>query len=268
MLNDIFSRGRSCLLVADVNVKLAAVASLHDDWQSGLVSLPEEMSATPSETVPLAPGRPARPELVEPRHVTARGPATLAGRAALVHAIAHIEFTAINLALDHLCRFREMPRTYYGDWLAVAADEARHFAMLAAHLSGMGYAYGDFPAHDGLWQMAEKTAHDLLGRMALVPRTLEARGLDATPGVQKKLEVAGDIAAARLLDTILADEIGHVAIGDRWFRHLCAQRGLDPEPTYRKLLVEYDAPRLRPPLNIEARLAAGFSAEELKTLVC
>jgi uncharacterized ferritin-like protein (DUF455 family) len=262
MPTDLISRAHACLMMADVDAKTAAVTALHAEWQIGSIAWQGDKVLT----VSMAPGRPIQPQLVEPRQVPARSPATLAGRAALLHAIAHIEFTAINLALDHLCRFREMPEAYYGDWLGVAADEARHFAMLTAHLSGMGYAYGDFPAHDGLNQMAEKTAHDVLARMAMVPRTLEARGLDATPGIQKKLEIVGDVVAARLLDTILADEIGHVALGDHWFRHLCAQRGLDPEPTYRKLLQEYGAPRLRPPLNIEARLAAGFSADELNKL--
>jgi uncharacterized ferritin-like protein (DUF455 family) len=263
MSNDLISRAHACLTIAEVHGKTAALTTLYADWQRGVVPLSGETIATSIGY----PGRPLRPQLVEPRLAPARSPNTLLGRAALVHAIAHIEFTAINLALDHLCRFRDMPETYYGDWLAVAADEARHFAMLAAHLSGMGYAYGDFPAHDGLNQMAEKTAHDVLARMALVPRTLEARGLDVTPGMQKKLEMVGDVAAARLLDTILADEIGHVALGDHWFRYLCAQRGLEPEPTYRQLLQDYAAPQLRPPLNIEARLAAGFSIAELDDLL-
>jgi uncharacterized ferritin-like protein (DUF455 family) len=264
---DLISRAHHCLMIADVDSKLAAVALLHDEWQSGAVPWQEGVHGASAEAAISPPGRPPLPQLVEPRHVPARSPATLAGRAALLHAIAHIEFTAINLALDHLCRFREMPKKYFGDWLSVAADEARHFRMLAAHLSGLGYGYGDFPAHYGLWQMAEKTAHDALARMALIPRTLEARGLDATPEIQKKLEMAGDFQAARLLDTILADEIGHVALGDRWFRYLCAQRGLAPELTYLDLLEEYAAPRVRAPLNVAARLAAGFSAGELELLV-
>ena len=198
-----------------------------------------------------------------------RSPATLEGRAILVHAIAHIEFNAMNLALDAVWRFDGMPRAFYLDWLQVAAEEARHFRLLRTHLQGMGWDYGDFPAHQGLWAMCEKTAHDIVARMALVPRTLEARGLDATPQIQAKLRQVGTpdaLAAVGILDTILREEIGHVAIGNHWYRWLCAREGLEPETHYPVLAQRYEAPRPKPPLNDSARLAAGFSETELRWL--
>jgi uncharacterized ferritin-like protein (DUF455 family) len=162
-----------------------------------------------------------------------------------------------------------MPDAYYLDWLKVAGEEAQHFSLLRAHLQAMGYDYGDFPAHTGLWDMTEKTCADVLARMALVPRTLEARGLDATPPMQAKLRRVGTPHALRavdILDTILRDEIGHVAIGNHWYRHLCAQRGLDPITTYAALATQYGAPRLKGPLNLSARRDAGFEEAELTLL--
>jgi uncharacterized ferritin-like protein (DUF455 family) len=190
----------------------------------------------------------------------------LPGRAALVHALAHVEFNAINLALDAAHRFAGMPQAYYADWLRVAHEEALHFALLNAHLATLGYAYGDFPAHAGLWDMALKTAHDPLVRMALVPRVLEARGLDAAPLIVEKLKAAGDTRMVEILAVIERDEIGHVAIGSHWFAWLCAARHADPDATFRELLIEYDAPPLKPPFNLGARRQAGFSEAELAWL--
>lgn len=212
------------------------------------------------------PGRPDQPELVPPRSVRRRSMITAEGRAILIHALAHIEFNAINLALDAVWRFAGMPREYYADWLQVADEEALHFSLLNGHLQILGYAYGDFPAHNSLWEMAAKTQHDILARIALVPRTMEARGLDATPQVRAKLAQAGDTAAAAILDIILRDEIGHVAIGNRWYNWLCEQRGLEPVAGYARLAAEYRAPAMRGPFNLEARRAAGFSELELAEL--
>ena len=215
------------------------------------------------------PGRPPRPELLHHTAVARRSPATPEGRAVLIHAIAHIEFNAINLALDAVWRFDGMPRAFYLDWLRVAAEEASHFRMLRAHLQGMGHDYGDYPAHQGLWTMCEKTAGDIVARMALVPRTLEARGLDATPQIQAKLRNVGTpdaLAAVGILDVILREEVGHVAIGNHWYRWLCEKHGLDPEPHYAELTRRYEAPRLKPPFNAAARRAAGFSEAELQWL--
>lgn len=188
------------------------------------------------------------------------------GRAILIHALAHIEFNAINLALDAIWRFPGMPSAYYADWLQVAAEEALHFSLLAAHLQTQGFAYGDFPAHNSLWDMAEKTCGDVLARIALVPRTMEARGLDASPAVRAKLAQAGDMAAAAILDLILRDEIGHVSIGNHWYGWLCTRRGLEPVSTYAALAAQYAAPQMRGPFNLDARRAAGFSELELAAL--
>jgi uncharacterized ferritin-like protein (DUF455 family) len=216
------------------------------------------------------PGRPDRPALVPPMQVPHRSPYTNEGLAALLHAIAHIEFNAINLALDAVWRFPGMPPDYYRDWLRVADEEATHFTLLRTHLQSLGHDYGDFPAHDGLWEMCVKTQHDITARMALVPRTLEARGLDATPLIQARLRKVNTPAALRsveILDVILRDEIGHVAIGNRWYGWLCAQQGLEPLAHYRHLARTHSAPRLKPPFNETARRAAGFSQQELDDLL-
>lgn len=224
------------------------------------------LSPRAPEPMDPVPGRPARPRLVHPARVPHRSPATTEGLAALLHAIAHIELNAINLALDAAWRFEGMPREFHLDWLRVAAEEAFHFTLLADHLAALGHAYGDFDAHDGLWSMCEKTAQDVTARMALVPRTLEARGLDATPRIQAKLRQAGTPAALRaveILDVILRDEVGHVAIGNHWYRWLCERDGLQPVPHYRVLARRYAAPQVLPPFNEEARRRAGFSEEEM-----
>jgi len=212
------------------------------------------------------PGRPIRPRLVAPAEVPRRTPFTTEGRAALLHAVAHIEFNAINLALDAVWRFPGMPALYYCQWLQVAAEEALHFTLLNEHLATLGHAYGDFDAHDGLWNMVESTADDVTARMALVPRTLEARGLDATPPMQARLKQAGDPGAVEILAIILRDEVGHVAIGNHWYRWLCERDGLDPHAHYAVLAARHRAPRLRGPFNVEARRAAGFTEDELSRL--
>jgi uncharacterized ferritin-like protein (DUF455 family) len=212
------------------------------------------------------PGRPARPEMVGHTEVKQRSVKSPEGLAALMHALAHIEFNAINLAADLTWRFAGMPDEFYLDWARVAREEAYHFGLLSDRLVELGFAYGDFPAHNALWTMAEKTRHDLLARIALVPRTLEARGLDASPAIRNKLVSVGDRRGAEILDIILRDEIGHVAIGNRWYGVLCEQRGLDPIATYAALAEAHGAPRLRGPFNLEARRAAGFSEEELLRL--
>ena len=215
------------------------------------------------------PGCPAKPELHSHLDVRKRSPFTTDGLAALLHAVTHIEFNAINLALDAVWRFSAMPHAYYLDWLQVAVEEAHHFSLLRAHLQTMGYDYGDFPAHTGLWDMTARTSDDVLARMALVPRTLEARGLDATPPMQAKLRKVATphaLRAVEILEVILRDEIGHVAIGNRWYRSLCAQRGLEPVATYALLAVKYGAPRIKGPLNLTARRHAGFDAAELELL--
>jgi uncharacterized ferritin-like protein (DUF455 family) len=249
------------LRVPDPAAKAAQARALQARGDAAVV----DPAATLAEP-PGLPGRPPRPRLVPPKDVPARSPFTPEGRAALLHAIAHIEFNAINLALDAVWRFPGMPPDYYRDWMRVAAEEALHFTLLREHLHGLGFDYGDFDAHDGLWLMTQRTAHDIVARMALVPRTLEARGLDATPPLQAKLAKAGDTRAVEILDVILRDEVGHVAIGNRWYRWLCARDGLDAQALYPELAARYEAPRLRPPFNREARRAAGFTDEEIDRL--
>ena len=217
---------------------------------------------------PLAniPGREDAPMLVPHIQLRRRSVATIEGRATLIHALAHIELNAIDLGLDIVWRFPGMPDQFYRDWIKIAKEEAYHFRLLSEHLNGLGYSYGDFPAHNGLWEMAEKTRDDLLARLALVPRTLEARGLDASVPIRDKLKQVGDAKAAAILDIILRDEIGHVAVGNHWYKYLCTLRGLDPVSTYAMLAEQYGAPKLRGPFNLEARRAAGFDEAELAAL--
>ncbi|ALT77040.1 ferritin-like domain-containing protein [Paucibacter sp. KCTC 42545] len=264
---EIRRRALEVLRIPDPALKAAAARELYQaalaQVQQGLALDTDTVFTTPADL----PGRPVRPRLLSALQVPHRSPFTREGRAALIHAIAHIEFNAINLGLDAAWRFAGMPVQFYLDWLQVAAEEALHFNLLHEHLQQtLGHTYGDFDAHDGLWTMAEKTAADVLARMALVPRTLEARGLDATPPLQAKLARAGDQRAVDILDIILRDEIGHVQIGNHWYRHCCRERGLDPIALYPELVARYEAPRLRPPFNFDAREAAGFSAEELAYL--
>jgi uncharacterized ferritin-like protein (DUF455 family) len=249
------------LCLADPAVKAQRARALHAAFDPAALDPGEHIDAPPS-----LPGRPDRPRLVGPKDVPMRSPFTLEGRAAMLHAVTHIEFNAINLALDAAWRFPGMPGAYYADWLLVASEEALHFTLLREHLQSLGFDYGDFPAHDGLWAMTQRTAHDPTARMALVPRTLEARGLDAAPPMQAKLARCGDARAAKILGIILRDEIGHVAIGNRWYRWLCARDGLDPVAHYAELAHRHQAPRLRAPFNLEARRAAGFSEAELDRL--
>ena len=218
--------------------------------------------AAPLDQHQLEAGRPAAPQLISPRDVPRRGLGSEVGRAAMIHAIAHIEFNAINLALDAALRFAGMPLAYYEDWISVAKDEARHFGMLRGRLTDMGRSYGEFPAHNGLWEAAVKPADHGLARMALVPRVLEARGLDVTPQMIVRLKEVGDQASADILTVILEEEVRHVAIGTRWYRYLCEREGCEPISTFRALLDQHRVRRQKP-FNEAARKAAGFEAEEL-----
>ena len=259
-------RALQVLCLSDPEQKAAAALELFA--QAATLSIADTAPAPPTDPDAL-PGRPERPELLRHTQVARRSPATPEGRAILIHAIAHIEFNAINLALDAVWRFDAMPTNYYRDWMQVAAEEALHFGLLRDHLRAQGHDYGDFPAHQGLWTMCEKTQHDILARMALVPRTMEARGLDATPQIQSKLRQVGTpdaLAAVEILNTILHDEVGHVAIGNHWYRWLCERQGLNPETHYAELVKKYEAPRLKPPFNDAARRQAGFTEAELQWL--
>jgi uncharacterized ferritin-like protein (DUF455 family) len=260
----IFDLALGALAANGIDLKLEAIDALAAAIGSN-TAVPPTPTFEPFFAHQCVPERgvPVRPLRVEPGAVPQRKPNTREGRAALLHAIAHIEFSAIDLALDHALRFPGFPAAYYADWLNVAIEEASHFRMLRQHLLTLGHDYGDFPVHDSLWQMAERTATDPLARMALVPRLLEARGLDATPPIQQKLAAVGDREAVRLLDIILRDEVGHVGLGDKWFRVLCTERKLEPEATFRELIRQHRGPWPQSPLNRSARLAAGFSENEI-----
>jgi uncharacterized ferritin-like protein (DUF455 family) len=250
-----------CLTVCDPEEKVKVTRNVAQLWKAGCLRADFTASCLPD-----IPGRPMRPPLVTPRELPRRKLTSAVGRAALIHAVTHIEFNAINLAWDAVCRFHELPKAFYDDWVQVALEEAYHFCLLCAHLHSLGYEYGDFPAHNGLWEMAQKTAYDPLVRMALVPRVLEARGLDVTPGMMERLRQAGDLRAMSILAIILRDEVRHVAIGSHWFHYLCKLRNLNPETTFFHLVTRYFKGETRGPLHREARLRAGFSEAELQML--
>ena len=259
--NDARASALQVLCLVDPDQKAAGARRLFAQLDAAAIDAGAVLTEPPA-----LPGRPALPRLVPPKDVPTRSPFTPEGRAALLHAITHIEFNAINLALDAVWRFPGMPTRYYLDWLRVASEEALHFSLMRAHLQSLGSDYGQFDSHDGLWLMVQRTSHDITARMALVPRTLEARGLDASPPIQAKLRRAGDLRAVEILDLILRDEVGHVAVGNHWYRWLCERDGLDPVALYPELAKRHEAPRLRPPFNLEARRAAGFTQTELDLL--
>ncbi|GAB3360366.1 ferritin-like domain-containing protein [Lysobacter tyrosinilyticus] len=263
MRESLFEAARSCLDASAPGDKVARTFAAVAAFERGELPIPGD---APAPEPICMPGRPERPKLVHPRELPRRGFGTNEGRAAFIHAVAHIEFNAIDLAWDAAYRFRGMPPGFYADWIGVAHDEARHFVMLRERLQQFGHDYGDFDAHNGLWEMAEKTAHDGLARMALVPRVLEARGLDVTPGMIVKLRSLGDDTTADILEVILREEVAHVAAGSRWYRWHCERAGVEPRTRFRELLREYASGVLHGPFNTEARLAAGFDPDELHSL--
>ncbi|OYY21447.1 MAG: hypothetical protein B7Y05_03155 [Polynucleobacter sp. 24-46-87] len=248
----------------DVQSKVSQLLKLFDDYQVEQIVL-HIPSSLASQDIQL-PGRPTKPDLVAPKFVPKRKMDTVEGRAILWHSLAHIEFNAMNLALDAIWRFPNMPKAYYEDWLRVAKEEAYHFSLINAHLQSFGFCYGDFPAHNSLWEMVERTTDSVIARMALVPRTMEARGLDAVPEIRDRFKQIKDDRAVEILEIILHDEIGHVLVGNRWFNFLCVNDNLSPIATYRDLAEKYRAPTLRGPFNFDAREQAGFTSEELELL--
>ena len=258
----LFQAARECLLIGDTEKKLQRTDTLVQAWQAGELKL---TGWTPAEQV-IEAGHPEKPELVHPSKLPRRGLGSEKGRLALIHAIAHIEFNAINLAWDAVQRFPDLPADYYRDWIQVAKEEAKHFCLLRERLRDGEVDYGDFPAHNGLWDMAVRTAHDPLVRMALVPRMLEARGLDVTPGIMQRFRKLGDHKTVEVLQIILDEEVGHVKFGSRWFIYLCKQRGLESESAYFDLLNNFLNGEMRCPLHRQARLKAGFTERELERL--
>ena len=262
-MNNLHTAAYNCLTEQNLDQKLIQAKKLNDDLLEGNLMI----TAIDLPAVELA-GRPEKPELVHPRQVPKRKLGTDKGKAAAIHSFCHIEFNAINLACDAVYRFQDMPEQYYKDWSRVAAEEAYHFSLLRGRLLELGYDYGDFPAHNGLWELAQKTADDVLDRMALIPRVMEARGLDVTPMIQKKFRNVGDHKTVEILDIILRDEITHVQAGSRWFLYLCQQRGLeDPEQAYLELVKRYMKGDVQCPMHFQARLDAGFSESELEQLM-
>jgi len=252
------------LAITHPKMKVEQVQQLFDDYHHHCIGL--DVSADLSSQGLILPGRPPKPELVPPLAVPKRKMDTVEGRLSLLHSLAHIEFNAMNLALDAIWRFSDMPEQYYEDWLKVAKEEAYHFSLIENHLQSAGVTYGDFPAHNSLWEMVERTTDAVIARMALVPRTMEARGLDAVPAIRDRFKQIKDHQVVEILEIILRDEVGHVFIGNRWFNFLCAKESLSPIKTYKELAKQYRAPALRGPFNLEARKQAGFSAEELSLL--
>ena len=252
------------LAMTDAQTKVGLVSQLFEDYQERRITL--NSSEVLNQGGLDLPGRPSKPELIPPLQVPKRRMDTVEGRASLLHSLAHIEFNAINLALDAIWRFPNMPDQYYEDWLKVAKEESYHFTIVNEHIRSFGFTYGDFPAHNSLWEMVERTKDAVIARMALVPRTMEARGLDAVPMIRDRFKQIKELTAVDILEIILRDEVGHVAIGNHWFNFLCAKEGLSPISAYRDLARKYCAPKLRGPFNLEARRQAGFSEEELSLL--
>lgn len=264
-MKNIFEFAEAFFQLTDVDDKLALTHQAWHTYTTGDLTFSSDQPVLPIDQVIF----PERPELLAPRQMPRRKLTTPDGVAAFFHAIAHVEFVAIYLAWDILYRFRGMPEQFYRDWLRVADEEAQHFALIRAHLRAMQLDYGDLPAHSGLWDHAKDTADDLPGRLAMVPRCMEARGLDVTPALIEKFRARGDDASVAILTRILTDEVGHVELGSYWFKFVCQQRGFDAEAKYRELIDQYYVGgKPKGPFNRELRKMAGFSDAELDWLEC
>lgn len=253
------------ILSADLDRKTLLAQETATRWFERRLSLRSPLDPP----LPLRPGRPEKPELVPPRAVEKRSLHTLNGRIALLHSIAHIELNAVDLALDIVARFASepVPHSFFDGWMQVAFEEAKHFRLIRDRLRALGADYGDLPAHDGLWQAAHDTRNDLTARLAVVPLILEARGLDVTPPLQAKMRETGDHASADILDIIYNDEKGHVAVGAKWFRFLCAREKKDPSATFKELVRTNFRGPLKPPFNDVARAEAGLTPSFYRSLV-
>ncbi len=259
---NLYRQVETAILEPEPSRKCELVAQIHQHWKAGLLDSEASLPVLPIDD----PGRPRLPLLVKPRHLKRRTTVSAEGRVCFLHAFAHIEFNAINIALDAVYRFRSLPETFIRDWLLVASEEARHFSLLSDELVRRGSYYGAYEAHRGLWDMVCKTRGDVLHRMALVPRVMEAQGLDVTPGLIRKFDQVDDVAVVAILETIYRDEIGHVRIGNYWYRFLCEARRVDPDETFRQLIDLYLGGKLRGPFNWPARIEAGFRPAELEYL--
>ncbi len=255
----------AAIIAADLDLKTALAQETARRWFARTLS----MRSPRDPALPHRPGRPDRPELIPPRHMEKRSLHTLKGRIALLHALAHIELNAVDLALDIVARFttERVPHSFFDGWMQVAFEEAKHFRLVRERLRDLGADYGDLPAHDGLWQAAHDTRNDLTARLAVVPLILEARGLDVTPALQAKMRETGDNASADVLDVIYNDEKGHVAVGAKWFRFLCARAKKDPAATFKALVRSNFRSPLKPPFNDVARAEAGLTPSFYRSLV-
>lgn len=259
-MTDFFEEIHRIILCGDATEKCQATRELADNLETFTEQHESAVHEIPT------PAYPTALQLVSPRDLKRRGIQSQEGRNTLLHAIAHIEFNAINLALDAAYRFRHQPKKYYLDWINIAADEARHFGLIRDYLNQHDCEYGDYKAHNGLWQMAVNTQHDVVARMALVPRVLEARGLDVTPGIIEKLKRVDDQPAVDILNIIYQDEIGHVKTGSHWFFYQCQLRNLEPRATFTEMVEKHLHGELKGPFNIAARLQAGFDEIEMAAL--
>ena len=257
---------RSIVSTVDTLAKVRLAHLAADAWNERRLSIG---CLSTADAMPERPGRPPKPELLPPRAMPRRSAHGLLNRIALLHSLAHIELNAVDMTWDLIGRFAHvpMPRAYYDDWVRVGAEEARHFKLLHDRLIELGAAYGDLPAHDGLWQSAQATGGSLIARLAVVPLVLEARGLDVSPSIIASLEAAGDTASAAILHIIYRDEKHHVAFGAKWFRHLCEQQGLAPEPTFHDLVRRHFRGPVKPPFNDKARAEAGLTPGFYRPLV-
>ena len=261
-MQNLYDQAKECFLQADPDEKLAQTERLVSHWRAGQLQWQDGEA-------PLLlnrPGRLTKPELVAQQQLPRRRLGSVEGKAAMIHALAHIELTAVNLSWDAVYRYRGMPRDYYQDWVLAAGEEATHFLALREQLRVLGFDYGDFPAHDELWQMAVTTADDVLDRMGIVHRVFEARALDVVPKTMKKFELQGDRAMVKVLTMIANDEVGHVSAATRWFRYRCGEQGLEPDATFIRLVKQYMPWPLKGPFNTDLRLQAGFSENELALL--
>lgn len=261
-MENFFTICYSALMEKNIDTKCTMVQQIYKKW------IAKEFDLTPHKVVMSTPnpGVPENVSLVSPLKVPKRKINTTEGFASLIHSLVHIEFNAINLGLDACYRFQHMPADFYANWIEVTQDEARHFTLLHHHLNQQNFSYGDFVAHNGIWDMALRTEADVLLRMALVARVLEARGIDAVPEIKLKLDKLANPDLLETLNIIYQDEIKHVLYGNRWFQYECNKRGLDPETTYFQLLEQYNAPKIRGAFNREGRKMAGFTESELDIL--
>lgn len=261
-MESLFQQAKDCFLTADPEEKVEKTFDLTSAWQSGNLSWDQD---EPIEIFD-EPGRLSKPEIVMPKDLGKRKAGSAKGRATLIHALAHIELTAVNLAWDAIFRYRDMPKEFYNDWAQCAKEEATHFSMLKSRLQEMGYDYGSFPAHNELWKMAIETKNDLVDRMAVVHRVFEARALDVVPGTIKRFDNIGDQFMVKTLNIICDEEIGHVSSAAHWFRYSCKKEKKDPDLEFSRLLKQYMRSPPKGPFDHVVRLQAGFSQNELDFL--